>query len=143
MTRLDLARQNCARLGVSCVEAQLLPHPPPTQPTPHFDNVLVDAPCSNTGVMRRRVDLRWRIRLEEIDRLRRAQLALLVNAGRQLKKRCTLVYSTCSMEPEVNSQVAQEFLGAHPGFRLEDERTLLPFVEGVDGAYVARLVRTE
>ncbi len=143
MTRLDLVRQNCARLGVSCVEAQLLPLPPPSQPTPHFDKVLVDAPCSNTGVMRRRVDLRWRIRLEEIDRLRRAQLALLVNAGRQLKKKGTLVYSTCSMEPEENSQVAQEFLRAHPGFRLEDERALLPFVEGVDGAYVARLIRTE
>ena len=65
-----------------------------------FDRVLVDAPCSNTGVMRRRVDLRWRIRPEEIERLRKNQMDLLSQAAPQLKLGGVLIYSTCSLEPE-------------------------------------------
>src|SRR5207302_10394710 len=59
--------------------------PPFTLRPPRFDRVLVDAPCSNTGVMRRRVDLRWRVRPEEIDRLRTAQLELLHHGALQIK----------------------------------------------------------
>ena len=106
-----------------------------------FDRVLVDAPCSNTGVMRRRVDLRWRIRLEEIQRLRRAQLDLLEHAAARLKTGGTLVYSTCSLELEENEQVGEEFVAQHPSVRLVNARNLLPFVEGVDGAYVASITR--
>ncbi len=69
-----------------------------------FDRVLVDAPCSNTGVMRRRVDLRWRISPEEIARLRQTQLDLLKLAATKLKPGGILVYSTCSLEPEENSE---------------------------------------
>ena len=139
--RLDLVRENCARLGVSCVEPGLLAAAaqPSATAALQFDRVLVDAPCSNTGVMRRRVDLRWRIRPEEIERLRLAQLELLGRAAHQLKPGGTLVYSTCSLEPEENEEVVENFLTTHPNFHLEEERTLLPFVEGVDGAYVARM----
>ncbi len=170
--RLDLVRQNCTRLGVSC--AVLLPTPGswgegnlpgemggalearPGQEGSgsksalldatragsgplEFDRILVDAPCSNTGVMRRRVDLRRRIRPEEFHRLHRAQVDVLNRAADQLKKGGTLVYSTCSLEPEENRQVVDEFLAAHAGFHMEEERALLPFVDGVDGAYVARM----
>ena len=75
-----------------------------------FDRILVDAPCSNTGVMRRRVDLRWRISPEEIARLRDTQLDLLNQAAAQLKPGGVLVYSTCSLEPEENSEVVKQFL---------------------------------
>ena len=104
-----------------------------------FDRILIDAPCSNTGVLRRRVDLRWRISVEEISRLRKTQLDLLHQAAAQLKPGGVMVYSTCSLEPEENSEVVKAFLAANPGFTLETERQLLPFVDGVDGAYVARL----
>ena len=67
--RLKWIRENCARLGVTCVET-VLPSTLNPQPSTRFDRVLVDAPCSNTGVMRRRVDLRWRIQPKEIERLR-------------------------------------------------------------------------
>ncbi len=148
--RLDLVRENCARLGLTCVEPTLAPGPapsrePPPGPAPDSglcDRVLVDAPCSNSGVMRRRVELRWRLRPEELLRLRALQLALLEQAGRRLRPGGTLVYSTCSLEPEENETVVREFLAGHPGLRLEQERQLLPFVEGVDGAYVATLRRT-
>jgi 16S rRNA (cytosine967-C5)-methyltransferase len=106
-----------------------------------FDRVLVDAPCSNTGVMRRRVDVRWRIRPAELDRLRSLQANLLHRSFLQLKPGGILVYSTCSLEPEENTEVVQQFLAEHPSFRLEYEREIVPIEQGVDGAYVARLVR--
>ncbi len=137
--RLELIRENSARLGVTCVETSVAPSGIIANPSKRFDRVLVDAPCSNTGVMRRRVDLRWRIRPEEIERLRTEQLELLRQAAPRLKPAGTLVYSTCSLEPEENGEVVKQFLTEHPQFKLEQERELLPFVDGVDGAYVAKL----
>ncbi len=136
--RLKLLRDNCARLGVTCVESCLLSTLNP-QPSTLFSRILVDAPCSNTGVLRRRVDLRWRIQLTEIERLQAGQLDLLEQAAARLAPGGMLVYSTCSLEPEENSGVVKQFLAAHPGFSLETERQLLPFADGVDGAYVAKL----
>jgi 16S rRNA (cytosine967-C5)-methyltransferase len=135
--RLKLVQENCTRLGVTCVEA-ILSSTLNSQPST-FDRILVDAPCSNTGVMRRRVDLRWRISPEEILRLKQTQLDLLKLAASKLKSGGVLVYSTCSLEPEENSEVVKEFLREHKNFKLESERKLLPFADNVDGAYVARL----
>jgi 16S rRNA (cytosine967-C5)-methyltransferase len=138
--RLKLLQENCARLGIRCVElAERLQRPAPASQCSCFDRVLVDAPCSNTGVMRRRADLRWRLRPEAIARLPATQSALLERAAQWVKTGGVLVYSTCSLEPEENRQVVDAFLAAHPGWQLECDRELLPFVEGVDGAYVARL----
>jgi 16S rRNA (cytosine967-C5)-methyltransferase len=89
--------------------------------------------------MRRRVDLRWRISPEEVLRLQKAQLELLNQAATKLKPGGTLVYSTCSLEPEENSETIKQFLSEHKNFTLETERQLLPFTDGVDGAYVAKL----
>jgi 16S rRNA (cytosine967-C5)-methyltransferase len=136
--RLKLVQENCQRLGVTCVET--------TQNSEFkiqnltFDRILVDAPCSNSGVMRRRLDLRWRISPEEILRLQRTQLDLLNLAATKLKPGGVLIYSTCSLEPEENSEVVKEFLREHENFKLESERELLPFVDNMDGAFVARLL---
>lgn len=129
--RLARLKDNCARLGVTCLELDA--------PGSHlsFDRILLDVPCSNTGVLRRRVELRWRLRPEEITRLRDTQLALLEQAAPRLKPGGTLAYSTCSLEPEENHEVVRTFLTAHPEFHLLRERALLPFADGVDGAYVA------
>ncbi len=136
--RLKLVQENCQRLGVTCAEPVLALDPRPSTLDPRlFDRILVDAPCSNTGVMRRRVDLRWRIKPREIERLRAAQLDLLRQSATVLKPNGILVYSTCSLEPEENHSVVQDFLAEHPSFSLQTERELLPFVDGVDGAYVA------
>ena len=138
--RLELLTENCARLGVACAELASTPHS--ALRTPHFDRVLVDAPCSNTGVMRRRVDLRWRVSRPEIERLSRTQRDLLEEAAAALRPGGVVVYSTCSLEPEENRDVIAAFLADHPKFKREAERELLPFVDGVDGAYVARLRQT-
>lgn len=133
--RLELIRENCARLGVACVETVS-----GAQTGHTFDRILIDAPCSNTGVMRRRVDLRWRIRPQELTRLRQSQLGLLNEAAGRLKPGGALVYSTCSLEPEENEGVVAEFLERQPRFSLQTQRQLTPTSDGVDGAYVARLL---
>jgi 16S rRNA (cytosine967-C5)-methyltransferase len=140
-TRLDRARENCARLGVTCATFSTATTVDFPELSVSFDRILVDAPCSNTGVIRRRVDLRWRIQPAEIERLSTLQVELLRDAAVQLKPGGTLVYSTCSLEPEENQRVTKSFLAAHPEFRLRNERPLTPFEHGVDGAYVARLVK--
>jgi 16S rRNA (cytosine967-C5)-methyltransferase len=161
--RLKLVQENCARLGVTCVEfcsserefahfeksktgQSRLTSAATNQQSAignrQFDKILVDAPCSNTGVMRRRVDLRWRISPEEILRLQQTQLDLLKLAATKLKPGGVLVYSTCSLEPEENSEVVKEFLREHENFKLESERESLPFADNVDGAFFARFVLT-
>ncbi len=153
--RLKLIQENCTRLDVTCVEfcrsrgdealtsksknSQRLLTSSPTDR--QFDRILADVPCSNTGVMRRRVDLRWRIQPEEIERLHATQLALLEQTASKLKRGGVLVYSTCSLEPEENQEVVKEFLRQHQDFKSESERELLPFVDNVDGAFVAALVK--
>ena len=140
--RRELIRQNCERLGVTCVQivraAGTVVFAELSAP---FDRVLVDAPCLNTGVLRRRVDLRWRLRPAEITRLTANQLGLLLGAATQLKAGGTLVYSTCSLEPEENGGVVQQFLAAQKDFRLAHERQLLSCRDPVDGAYVAALIK--
>ena len=138
--RLKLLQENCARLGATCVET-ILPSTLNPQPSTGFDRILVDAPCSNTGVMRRRVDLRWRIQPKEIQRLRDQQLDLLKQAASLVKSGGVLVYSTCSLEPEENAEVVKQFSNEQAEFRLDYEHELLPFVDNVDGAFVARLER--
>jgi 16S rRNA (cytosine967-C5)-methyltransferase len=133
-TRLELVRENCQRLGVTCVEFGT------GQPqTAAYDKILIDAPCSNTGVLRRRADARWRLQPAELTRLRGAQLSLLAHAAPQLKPGGSIVYSTCSLEPDENENVIRDFLAAHPHFKLAQERQLTPFADQADGAYVARL----
>ena len=135
--RLKLIQENCTRLGVTCVETtSALDLRPST-----FDRILVDAPCSNTGVLRRRVDLRWRIHPTEIDRLQTTQLDLLRKAAKWLKVGGMLIYSTCSLEAEENGEVVNQFLTTEAGFRLDRQRELSPVKEAVDGAFIARLVR--
>ncbi|MEJ0091287.1 MAG: 16S rRNA (cytosine(967)-C(5))-methyltransferase RsmB [Limisphaerales bacterium] len=136
--RLKLIKENCTRLGVTCVE-MVISSTLNSQPSTTFDRILIDAPCSNSGVMCRRLDLRWRIQPEEIERLRTIQLDLLHQGAASLKPGGVLVYSTCSLEPEENVEVVKKFLAEHAGFKLESERQLLPFANNMDGAYVARL----
>ena len=156
--RLKLVVENARRLGISCIKIETISsletsnldssnlETSSLESAPanaRFDRILVDAPCSNTGVLRRRVDLRWRISVDEILRLQKTQLELLGFAAPRLKSGGVLIYSTCSLEPEENSQVIKEFLAAHQDFKLESTRELLPFADQVDGAFVARLEKMD
>ena len=115
-----------------------------TQPPPFgdmkFDRILLDVPCSNTGVMRRRVDVRWRLQEEEFAALAVSQRQLVASALTFLKPGGSLVYSTCSIDPEENQNVMRAVLEAHPGLEMIESRLIFPPKDQMDGAYAARLV---
>src|SRR5208283_445727 len=95
-----------------------------------FDRVLLDAPCSNTGVLRRRVEARWRFSDAALAELAAQQRALLDAVLHCLKPGGTLVYSTCSLEPEENAQLVAAALRSAPGFRLVAQEEFLPAHDG-------------
>lgn len=124
-----------------------------------IDRVLVDAPCSGLGTLRRNPDLKWRQSPESVDELAQKQAAILAGASRLLKPGGRLVYATCSILSEENEAVVDAFLAAHPGFvRLSASEVLgrqgialdtgadlrlLPHVHGTDGFYAAVLERSK
>ena len=105
--------------------------------------VLVDAPCSNTGVMRRRLDVRWRLTEDEIRNITEQQAGILQKASTYLKPGGKIVYSTCSLEADENVEIVQQFLNDNPTFEAGDQQQLAPFEHGVDGAFVAVLRKTQ
>jgi 16S rRNA (cytosine967-C5)-methyltransferase len=143
--RLERLRDNLVRLGVtntrtvrcdwsdgSSVRAAALA-------AQSFDKILIDAPCTNTGVLRRRVDLRWRLRPVDFARMQARQIGILRAVAPLLKPGGSLVYSTCSLEPEENDEVVAAFLRDHSDFRLTNREESLPFRDSADGAFAARL----
>ncbi len=91
-----------------------------------FHNVLVDAPCSGLGVIRRHPDIRWNRNAADLRRYQAKQLQILDTAARLVAEQGILVYATCSTEPEENEVVVEKFLAGHPGFSLADCRETLP-----------------
>lgn len=143
--RLKKVEENCTRLGITCVQTVL---PDGIKDALGSKNkagsVLLDVPCSNSGVMARRVEVRWRLEPKTIQQIVRTQKELLDKAADFVRKHGTLVYSTCSILPEENEKLVQEFLGGHPQFKLEKEELTLPACEsegdfGHDGGYAAVL----
>ena len=106
-----------------------------------FDRILLDAPCSNSGVIRRRVDVRWRLTEEDFIRMPEQQFALLRRVADLLKPGGVLVYSTCSLEREEDEEVVQRALKEIKDLKLDKERRTKPWVEAVDGAYAAKLIK--
>jgi 16S rRNA (cytosine967-C5)-methyltransferase len=112
-----------------------------------FDCVLVDAPCSGTGTLRRNPEIRWRLKPEDIEIMSRRQKEILVNATRVLKPGGRLVYSTCSVEPDENELVVDDFLRLNTNLRGATVNTVSgssslairtwPHREGSDGFFIA------
>src|SRR5690606_29417545 len=106
-----------------------------------FDRILVDAPCSNTGVIRRRVDVRWRLTSHDFEAMPRKQREMLERVIPLLKVGGTLVYSTCSLEPEENGLLAEALAREVPGLELVETRQKAPQQDGMDGAFAARFIK--
>jgi 16S rRNA (cytosine967-C5)-methyltransferase len=106
-----------------------------------FDRILLDAPCANTGVLRRRADARWRFTKDRLRKLTDLQRCLLTTAALFLKPGGTLVYSTCSLEPEEGDGTVDAWLSGAPGFVKERSGLLFPPETRTDGAYAAVLRR--
>ena len=112
----------------------------PACPLSEFAAILVDAPCSNTGVLRRRVDVRWRLNEKCFARMAALQVAILRRALPLRRAGGRLVYSTCSIEPEENAGVVGRLLEKFPALQFEETRDITT-TEETDGAYAALLRR--
>jgi 16S rRNA (cytosine967-C5)-methyltransferase len=132
--RLSPLPSELARLGINCV--QILPRLEAVAQAAPFDRILVDAPCSNTGVLARRAEARWRLSESLLVDLDRQQAALLLQARDWLAPGGRLVYATCSIEPEENEVLARR-LADQLGLRLLSAERVLPEQGVCDGAGIA------
>ena len=146
---------NARRLGIDIIEPRLLDA---REIGAHYagtaDRVLIDAPCSGFGVLRRKPDARWRRKPEELGALPKLQQEILAGAAAAVRPGGALVYSTCTMETAENEGVVQRFLELHPEFVLERAGAFLPVQQtedamvqifptedGGDGFFIARMKR--
>jgi len=137
-SKLQRLSQNLAEIPnveIKCIDASL---PLPTEMS--FDAILLDVPCSNSGVIRRRPDVRDSFANAKIAELIKLQRLILDNAVDALKPSGRIVYSTCSIEPEENALQVAAFLERHPEFRMIKSQLIMPSSEN-DGAFAAHLWR--
>ncbi len=146
--RLEKLNENIARLGLRSITIvayeKLFKNSIFDIRYSKFDAVLLDVPCSNTGVLARRIEVRFRIKQKAIKQLVDLQSELLSAAAESIKSKGKICYSTCSIQKEENSQLVKNFLKQSPGFELESEKLILPSSDSAadhDGGYVAILVR--
>ena len=140
--RVETLRDNLKGLGADIVQAIRHDWTKQRLDEPAFDRILLDAPCSNTGVMRRRIDVRWRLTAADFSRMADTQMRIVRAVVPYLKPGGVLVYSTCSLEPEENERVIDRIVTEFPLLRLEEQKSVLPFRDGFDGAFAAKLVRS-
>ena len=106
-----------------------------------FDKVLLDAPCSGTGTLRRNPEIRWRLSEEDIGAFTKNQKRFLANAAGVVKPGGRLVYSTCSVERDENEGVIEEFVARDDRFKLLTTERTWPHVQGCDGFFITTLER--
>jgi 16S rRNA (cytosine967-C5)-methyltransferase len=155
--KLRFLKDNTHRLGAERVLPVCADAAAPLPFADSFDGVLLDAPCSALGVIRRRPEIKYSRSESYIYRLAVLQERMLANLSGAVKKGGTLVYATCSVEPDEGERVIETFLAKNPGFYLDDPRPFMPepvreLIEGnylrtypqrdgMDGFFGARLVR--
>lgn len=155
--KIDLIKENAERLGITCIKPVIADAREWGPGEELADGVLLDAPCTGTGVLRRRPDIRWRRSPEDLKELILLQKELLTKAASLVKVGGRVIYSTCSLEPEENEEQIREFLSVHPGFQVEipseiirmapgealrEGILILPQENGPDGFFLTRLVKT-
>ncbi len=147
--RLQKVDENCKRLGITIVE--LIPYDRLAQVIAEIgrcDAILLDVPCSNTGVLARRPEVRLRITPEAVARLAQTQLQLLEKAARMISTGSKICFSTCSILNQENSEVVKQFLSDSSDFTLDSENLTLPSTSAPesfdhDGAFTAILAKIE
>lgn len=138
--RLKMVGENITRLGLArCVTTIEYND---VEKQGGFDCVLVDAPCSNTGVLARRQEVRHRITENDVKKLAETQMLLLSKAAGMLKPKGIICYSTCSIQPEEDGLLVRGFIKENPSFKLESENLILPSAEPFDsdGSYFAVII---
>ena len=144
LARLELLEAQAKRLGVTIVDINAWDS---TQPRQDFkdqaDRVLVDAPCSGLGVIRRKPEIKYREEDMERKKLPQIQRMILEAASSYVKVGGTLVYSTCTVNLEENSFVTEAFLKKHPEFERIEEQQMYPGAQEGDGFYICKMKRKQ
>lgn len=104
------------------------------------DRLLIDAPCSGLGVLKRNPDSKWKIDQDFIDRIKKEQQQILQDYSKMLKKGGKMVYATCSILPSENNLQVEEFIKNNPGFKMIKDEKVMPST-GYDGFYMALIER--
>ncbi len=137
--RLEMVKENITRLGLSSIKVVANKELTDSK----FDCILLDVPCSNSGVLARRIEARYRIDPQAVETLTKTQGELLRTAAAMLKPHGKICYSTCSIQKRENAEIVKDFLDKNRSFSLEIDRLTLPSAEGFDhdGGYAAILIR--
>jgi 16S rRNA (cytosine967-C5)-methyltransferase len=139
--RLALVRQSLERVGSHFSTVLLPDDPDQLQCDETFTHILVDSPCSNTGVLARKPEARWRIKPDDLKPLVELQSKLLEAAIRHLVPGGRLVYSTCSIEPEENEEVVARAIARHPDLVERETKLFLPHRVNADGGFYSLILR--
>lgn len=156
--KLKLVEDSAARLGISIIQTELHDAALPDDKNAEaFDRVLLDAPCTGLGIVRRKPDIKWARQTKDIAAITELQKKLLHNVSMLVKPGGVLVYSTCTVLPEENEYMVKEFLDCHSEFAEDDIAPFLPEGlknyakgcmvqlfpnrDGIDGFFVARLMK--
>lgn len=140
--RLEKISENIKRLGIKNVKL-IEADASKVAFGKEFDKVLIDAPCSNTGVLGKRVDARWKRKQSDIQQLCNLQYQILNNISQYVKQGGEVVYSTCSIEKEENVDLIHKFLKNNNNYNLLEMIKIYPFENNFDGFFIAKLVRVE
>lgn len=142
----QLIKEQSKRLGVHSIHTKVCDaRKLREQMNDEFDRILLDAPCSGFGVIRRKPDIKWKKKKEDVTAIAQVQYELLKEVAPLLKKGGSLVYSTCTIDQEENEQLVRRFIEDFPEFTLveEDMRQILPIDFGSDGFFMAKIIRSE
>lgn len=140
--RLKEIPKRAARAGITNIQTQKVSEGSARRNAP-FDVVLVDAPCTGMGTIRRSPMVKWRLTQKQLEKHASKQRMILRENANEVRVGGVLVYATCSILADENEQVVRTFLRDHPQFTLDAQQQLDPLHHGTDGLYWARMVRYE
>ena len=140
--KLELVKSTCRRLGISIVRTRQNDATVYSEDMAAcYDRVLVDAPCSGIGIIRRKPEIRYKT-MKDISSIYNVQRKIIQNASRYVKPGGVMIYSTCTINREENQYITDEFLKKNSNFeRVQDDIMMLPSDGESDGFYICKLKR--
>lgn len=139
--RTKLVKQNACRLGINIISTKVKDASIYDEKlNEKFDKILLDVPCLGIGVIKRKPDIKWQRKIEDIDEIKKIQQKILENCSKYLKKGACLVYSTCSIFKEENEDIINEFLNKNSDFQIVENKiiNIIPNDEK-DGFFICKL----
>ncbi|MBP3800605.1 MAG: 16S rRNA (cytosine(967)-C(5))-methyltransferase RsmB [Clostridia bacterium] len=136
--RIKLIEQNCKRLGVNIVKTKIQDASKEIGDIKKYDKILLDVPCLGIGVIKRKPDIKWQRKKEDIEEISSIQYEILEKCSKYLKKNGEIVYSTCSILKEENEDIIEKFLKNNSNFKIMDMKKIVPNEEQ-DGFFICKL----